>query len=203
MNPRRKFLLSVLSIPAWSQAPSSGGFKPAPASAYPSRQSFSKVTMAAVKYESDEETKPPFGKVNPNEYGVLPVLFVIQNDGDETLLLKDMVVYLQFSDRTRIEPTPASDLPYLRPPKRPGTGPGISPLPLPNIKKKNPLAEINFDARAFVAKTVLKGESAYGFFYFQTRYRRNTILYVNGIWQGAKQLFYAEIPLDSPVAATS
>jgi len=170
-----------------------------PPGSYPSKQTIGKVIFAAVKYESDEETRAPFGKVNPNEYGILPVLFVIQNNGSETLLTDHMEVYLQAPDRTRIEPTPPNDLPYLRPVKRPGTGPTY-PVPIPLPKKKNPLAGIDFETRAFAAKTVLRGETAHGFFYFQARYRKDSILYINGIREGNKELFFAEIPLDSPPA---
>lgn len=196
MNPRRKFLLSVLSIPAGLQA-QPAGFRPPAASKCPSKQVTGKVIMAAVKYESDDETRAPFGKVNPNEYGVLPVLFILDNGGDETLLLDRAEIYLQMPDRQRIEPTPARELPFLRPIKRPGAGPGIqSPIPLP--KKKNPLADVSFESRAFVAKTVLRHESAHGFFYFRTRYRRDAFLYVNGIREGNKEMFFTEIPLDTP-----
>lgn len=196
MNPRRKFLLSVLSIPAALRAQPSG-FRPPAVKDCPSRRVTGKVTMAAVKYEADDETSGPFGKVNPNEYGVLPVLFIIQNEGDETLLLDKAEIYLQMPDRQRIEPTPAKELPYLRPVKRPNTGPSV-PIPIPLPKKKNPLADVVFDARAFVAKTVLRGETAHGFFYFQARYRRGAFLYVNGIREGNKEMFFSEIELDSP-----
>ena len=203
MIPRRKFLLSVLSIPAGSvllrgQA-KEGGFKPLAPGAYPSKQVIGKVTFAAVKYESDEETRAPFGKVNPNEYGILPVLFLIRNEGLETLMLGGMEVYLQGPDRSRIEPTPARDLAFLRPVKRPNTGPGI-PVPIPLPKKKNPLASLDFETRAFAARTLLRGETAHGFFYFQARYRRDSILYINGIREGNHELFFAEIPLDAPPA---
>jgi hypothetical protein len=42
------------------------------------------------------------------------------------------------------------------------------------------------------------GDSAYGFFYFQTGHSRGTSLYISGIReaQSGKELFYFEIPLD-------
>jgi len=197
MTPRRNFLRALLSVSA-APAILHAQFRPKAAADYPSRQKVGPLTLAAVKFESDDECRPPFGKLNPNEHGVLPVMLVLQNDGDQTLLLDRMQIYFQ-AGRDRIEPTPSQDLPFLKAPKRPGSGPTY-PVPIPLPKKKNPMANVDLDARAFTAKTLLKGESAFGFFYFQTRYRRNAILYVSGIREGRtnQDLFFAEIPMDSP-----
>lgn len=176
-------------------------FKPGEASSYPGHQTVGKVKFAAVKYESDEETHSAFGKVNPNEYGVLPIYFTIENSGDQTLMLSKMEVEYQMPDRRKISPMDAKDLPFVIAPKRPGTGPQI-PVPVPLPKKKNPMAAIELQTRAFSAKTLLKGESASGFLYFQTRHYRDSIIYVTGIREGGtgKDLFYVEIPIDNPIA---
>jgi hypothetical protein len=191
MSPRRKFLQTLLSVAAFQ-------FRPKAAGEYPSRQVISKLTLAAVKFESDEECREPFGKLNPNEYGVLPVMLVLQNEGEQTLLLNRMEVYYQVGG-ARIEPTPPTDLPFLKGYKKPKLGPTY-PVPIPLPKKKNPMSSVDLDARAFTAKTLPKGESANGFFYFQTRHRRNAVIYVSGIREGVtnKELFFAELPLDSP-----
>jgi hypothetical protein len=88
-------------------------------------------------------------------------------------------------------------LPFLRGYKKPNLGPK-NPVPIPLPKKKNPMSNVDLDARAFTAKTLLKGESAFGFFYFQTTYRRNAVLFVTGIREGItnKELFFAEVPMD-------
>jgi hypothetical protein len=177
-------------------------FRPGAASSYPSHQKVGPAVIAAVKYESDSETKPLFGgKVNPNEYGVLPVLLVIQNTGEDTLLLDRMqVLYQTPGGRNSVEPTDPKELPYLtgvRRPREAGAGGGIpSPIPLP--RRKNPLTAIEFDSRAWGAKSILKGEQAHGFLYFQTRHQRNAILYISGIREAStgKELFFAEVPLD-------
>ena len=78
-----------------------------------------------------------------------------------------------------------------------GAGGGIpSPIPLP--RRKNPLTAIEFDSRAWGAKSILKGEQAHGFLYFQTRHQRNAILYISGIREAStgKELFFAEVPVD-------
>jgi hypothetical protein len=96
-------------------------------------------------------------------------------------------------------PTPPGDLAYAAGVKRPGTGPKY-PVPIPLPKKKNPMAAIELQTRAFAAKTLLKGETASGFFYFETRHQRNAMIYITGIREGVtgKELFFAEVPLDAP-----
>ena len=184
--------LGLMLAAATGQAP----FRPKPADSYPSHQKVGPLVLAAVKFETDEETKPLFGGVNPNEHGVLPVLLILENRGEETLMLDGMRVAFQ-AGRYEVQPTPARELPSVVGPRRPGMGPR-APIPLP--KKKNPLMKVEFDARAFGAKTLLKGESAHGFFYFETRYRQDAILYITGIREGVsgKELFFAEAPIDSP-----
>jgi hypothetical protein len=175
---------------ASAQAP----FRPKPAGSYPSRQKVGPLVLAAVKFETDSETKPLFGGVNPNEYGVLPVLLILENQGEETLLLDRMRVAYQYRGG-EVQPTPAQELPAVLGPRRPSMGPR-APIPLP--KKKNPLMKVEFETRAFGAKTLLKGETAHGFFYFETRPRAGAFLYVTGIREGVsgKELFYAEVPVD-------
>ena len=55
-------------------------FDPGPASSYTTRQTNGKVTVAAVPYTSDEQARTAFGKHNPYQYGILPVLVIVQND---------------------------------------------------------------------------------------------------------------------------
>jgi hypothetical protein len=54
-----------------------------------------------------------------------------------------------------------------------------------------------FDERAFVAKMIPPGDSAYGFFYYQTGHRRGSQLYIRGLReaQTGNELFFFEIPM--------
>ena len=205
MRLRRKLFFAFLSIATLAVVTPLAAekdakpFRPAPASSYSSHQTVAGLKLAAVSYESDADTKPLFGgKVNPNEYGILPVLLVLENTGPETLLLDRMTVRYQTSDRQQLQPMPARELPYVLGVKRPSTGPSY-PIPIPLPKKRgNPLSAIEFESRSWAAKSLIKGESAHGFFYFETRHQRNAILYVTGIREGGtgQELFYAEIPID-------
>ena len=49
-------------------------FSPGPASSYPNQQTNDKVTLAAAVYDTEELAHTAFGKLDPNKYGVLPVL---------------------------------------------------------------------------------------------------------------------------------
>jgi hypothetical protein len=195
---RKSLMLALCGLAALAIVWAQSAFKAKPAAGYPSHQDLGKLKIAAVKFESDEETQPAFGKVNPNEYGVLPVFLILENTSDQTLLLDRMKVAFQFSGN-EIAPTPPGDLPYLIAPKRPGSGPAV-PLPIPLPKKKNPMGGIELQTRAWSARTLLKGESATGFFYFQARYRKNAKIYVTGIREGitGKELFYVDVTMDTP-----
>lgn len=158
------------------------------------------MTFASVRYESDADTRPLFGKANLNEHGVLPVLLIIDNKGKDNLLLDTMHIEFTASGGVRIEPTPPSDLPYLISPKNPVNRPGLpSPIPLPR-KRGNALSQVEIDSRAWGAKNLLPGESTHGFFYFQTTWRRSAYIYISGIRDARtqKELFFAEVPMDAP-----
>src|SRR5437899_1647688 len=67
-------------------------FSTRPAASYRSHQTNEKVTIAAVPFYRDDQARAAFGKANPNQIGVLPVLIVIQNDSNQTLFLENMRV---------------------------------------------------------------------------------------------------------------
>jgi len=174
-------------------------FSPGPAASYPTRQTIEKVTIAAIPYTSEEQVHSAFGKLDPNKYGILPLLIVIHNESDQTLRLDDLKLEYITPSRTHIDPTPAKDVPYvsgnIRQPKIEN-----SPLPTgsPRVsRKKNPLAGGQIDVRAFSARMLPAGEQASGFFYFQTLNRLGAKLYLTGIREAGsgKELFYFEIPL--------
>jgi hypothetical protein len=174
-------------------------FRPGPASSYPDKQTNDNVTVAAVAYDTEELSHTAFGKTNPNQYGVLPVLVVIQNDSGQALRMSNLEAEYIGPDNRHIASTPAADLPYtLGGPKRPKTG-GDVPLPIPiKIKHKNPLSEWGFTGREFAAKMPPIKESANGFFYFQARPLPGAKLYLTGIVKAAdgQGIFYYEIPLE-------
>jgi hypothetical protein len=175
-------------------------FSPGPAASYTCRQTSQNVTIGAAALLSDTQTAPAFGKLNPNDLGILPVLVVIQNDTDQTLALENMKVELTTPDRQHVEATRPADLRYLHGAGRPGASyPSPVPGASPRVsRKKNPLASWEIEGRAFVARMLPPKERASGFFYFRTPFREGSTLYLTGLReaQTGKELFYFEILLE-------
>ena len=200
MSRTFKCFLLLLSIAAASgvDKDKAGKFDPGAIASFPNRQLVSKLTIGARAVETDEQARPAFGKLNPYEFGVLPVLVVMQNDGGETLSLEGMRVEYVTPKREHLEAIPAQEVKYERGVRRPSTTP--SPLPrLPGRSvKKNPLAAWEIEGRAFSARMLPAGQTASGFFYFTSGNYRGALLYVTGIREAAtgKELFFVEIPLD-------
>jgi hypothetical protein len=200
MSLGRNSLLLLLGLTASiSTAPAldkEKKFSPPPLTSINTKTTNDGVTVAAFAYTTDEQAKPAFGKLNPYEHGVLPVLMVIQNDTQRAIRLDRMTVEYIDRNRERIENTPASEVPYAKGPRKPNIGPG--PIPGINIKKKNPLAAEEIEMRAWAAKMLPPGEMAYGFVYFRTGHRPGAKLYVTGMQEAGsgKELFYFEVPLD-------
>src|ERR1700685_107152 len=82
-------------------------FSPGPASSYPAKQTNDHVTVAAVAYDTEELAHTAFGKLNPNQYGVLPVLVVIQNDSGQALRMSNIQAEYIGPDDRHIASTPA------------------------------------------------------------------------------------------------
>jgi hypothetical protein len=199
----KSLIAAFLSIAAASGAEKDKPkFTPGPVDSYACRQAIQKVTVAAQPFRTDDETSAAFGKLNPNRYGVLPVLVVIQNDTDKAISLETLKVEFLGVDRERVDATPAADLKYLQGPNQPKYG---SPIPgrgthIP--KKKSPLNVWEIEGRAFTARMLPPKETASGFFYFRAPYRTGSKLFVRGIREAGtgNEWFYFEIPLDTEVA---
>jgi len=195
-----KCLLLFLSITAGLLADKKDApFRAEPAESYETKQTVEGLTIAVQPFDDPEEAKSAFGKLNPYEHGVLPVLVVMKNNGKGTVRFENMeVVYVAPKGR-KVDSTPAQDVLYLKA----GGRPKVSNSPIPTggsrIKiPKNPLKNDVIIERSFSAKMLPPGDSAHGFFYFQTGHTRGTSIYVSGIReaQSGKELFYFEIPLD-------
>jgi hypothetical protein len=173
-------------------------FRPAPAASFAQRQTNDKVTIGVEAYATGEKVKAAFGKVDPYQFGLLPVLIVVQNDSPRAIRLDGLKAVYVGPNRDRVDAMPAKDVRYLQGPDRPGviTGPGGKPKVLK--PKKNPLASWEIEGRAFAAQMLPPGQSASGFLYFQTGLQRGAMLYVTGLEEAGtgKELFYFEIPIE-------
>lgn len=168
-----------------------------PAASYPQHMTSQGLTIAAIPYTSEDQTKTAFGKVNPNNYGVLPVMLVIENAGNATIRVDRMKLEYVAGRDARIENTPAPDVKYLQGASRPKVISG-PPVPIHMKGKKSPLSEWEIEGRAFSADMVPPHDKASGFVYFQTAPLRGAKLVINGLSdaKSGQELFFFEIPLE-------
>src|SRR5579885_1414984 len=117
---RLVLLLSITAAFAADKEP----FRAAPAASYKNHQTNEQVTIGVEPYVSGEKIKAAFGKLNPYDYGVLPVLVVIQNDRKESIRLDGLKVVYVGPGQNRVDATPAADVRYLRAPEKPTMIPG-------------------------------------------------------------------------------
>jgi hypothetical protein len=191
-------LMVLLSIAA--AAGDDKRFAPGAASSYPGHQTVENITIAAVAYTSEEQMKTAFGKANPVKYGVLPVLVILENGTGKALRLNLTAEFIDPGNR-HVEATPADDVIYIgsgvKAPRMPGTTP--YPNPFPHGPKKGPLNVTEITTRAFAAKMLPVGESAFGFFYFQTENMPGAKIYLTGLSDATtgKDYFYFEVPINA------
>jgi hypothetical protein len=186
-----KRLALLMSIAAAFAADKPTPFRADPAASYPHHQTAEGVTIGADAYAAGEKLKTAFGKLDPNQYGILPVLVVIQNDTGKTIRLDRLKAAYTAPGGNRIDATPASEVKFANPAERPS----VTPLGIKS--KKNPLAAWEIEGRALAAQTVAPGQSAFGFLYFQTAIQSGSTIYLNGLTEAGsgKELLYFEIPL--------
>jgi len=190
-------MVFITAAAAFADKKNDSKFLPGPASSYSNKQTNDKVTIAVTAYDTEELAHTAFGKLNPNDYGVLPVLVIIQNDTDQALKLDHLEVDYTGFDGRHIEATPAEDIQVLGGSPRPKL-PGGSPIPLPHKKYKNPLNTVEIEGRAFSVKILPAHDSANGFFYFQLEHRPGAKFFLTGIKQAAtgQEITFFEIPID-------
>jgi len=173
-------------------------FEMSPAEGYPSHQTSEKVTIGAAPYDTADTARTAFGKLDPYQHGILPVLVVIQNSTGQAIRVDRIRVDYIAPDGSHVDATPPQDVRYLNGTNRPKVITGPLPTKGPKIgRHKNPLDAWEIEGRAFSAKMIPPGESAGGFFYFQTGHRSGARLYVTGIQEAStgRDLLYFEFPL--------
>ena len=191
-----KRLALFMSIAAAFAADKEQAFRPPSATAMAHKQTAGQVTIGVDPYNSGDKVKAAFGKLDPYQYGLLPVLVVIQNDSGDSIKLEKIKAEYVSPNGDRIPATPASDVRYTRGARPPTVVPTPTPIPI-KINKKNPLDNPAIEVHALSAPIVLKGNSASGFLYFQTGLQPGATLYLTGMTEAStgKELLYFEIPL--------
>lgn len=165
-----------------------------------------KVTIAVDPYDRAQKTSIFHARYL--EHGLLPMLFIVSNEGGESLALNGMKVRLVLTNRTKISPANEDDL-YRRLSRTPNEDSPVSRLPVPQGPKTGVSKEIQdeLEAAGFRANTVGPAQTQSGFFFFDVSGMKSPIpgahLYVSGVRDSSgKELFYFDIPLDKYLATT-
>jgi hypothetical protein len=157
VSPKRAVLL--LSIVSAFGADKEKPFEPRAIESYSARQTVEKLTIAAEPFSTAAQAREAFGKLNPNQHGILPVLVVMKNEGDQALSLEQMKVEYVSPARDRVEATPASDVARSRGSGQPRLNP--NPLPIPTSPrssvKKNPLNVWEIEGRPSLPHACRRG----------------------------------------------
>lgn len=177
------------------------------ANTYPAHEAHDdeKVSIAVDPYDMPD--KAAIFVVNYRAAGLLPMQFIISNDGGQAVSLIDMEVELVTADRSKIPPATVDDL-YRRLGKqtRRGDEPARNPLPVPLPRKKvrptvSKEAQAEIEAMQFGARAVEPHSMQSGFLIFDVQDIPNPLagahLYVHGLRDlNGRELFYFEIPLE-------
>jgi hypothetical protein len=123
-----------------------------------------KVAIAADPYDTPEKAK--IFSIDFADHGLLPIFFIVTNDGDQPVSIAHMDITLITANHSKLTPITIDDL-YRRL-SNPQTATRPSPLPLPNKVKgtlnRKQMDEI--DSSQFAAKAVEPHTTQSGFLYF-------------------------------------
>ena len=167
-----------------------------------------KLTIAVDPY--DMADKAQIFRTDYNNYGYLPVFFVVTNDGDEPVALSGMKAQLITVNRTKLLPANTDDL--VRRLSRPQRNdrPGVQlPIPLPQKKVKGAVSRQTMDEinmAQFGARSVEPHSTASGFLFFDVSDSSTPLaganFYVTGVRDaGGNELMYFEIPMEKYLSA--
>jgi hypothetical protein len=137
-----------------------------PAVSYPAHDFHSdeKVSIAADPYDNAEKAK--IFSINFAEHGLLPVFFIVTNDGDQPVSIANMDIKLITEHHSRLTPVATEDL-YRRL-SNPQANTTPNPLPFPRKVKgtvtKKEMDEI--ESSQFAARAVEPHSTQSGFMYF-------------------------------------
>jgi len=214
MPSRRRIALSIVLLLAFSSVVlwASKEFVPPKAdnaSTYPSKDAHpnEKVTVAVDLYNT--APKDDIFMTHYAEEGILPVLLIITNDGDQPVTLKNMRAELINARRTKLEALDVEDV-YRRVAHIQGqsTPRNVGPITLPG-GNKNKKAQQQYDEimRAhFAAQAVEPHSTRSGFLFFDVQNVQQPAagahVYLTGVHDNSgNELMYFEVPVSASNAA--
>jgi hypothetical protein len=178
--------------------------KPAaqPAKTYPAHDDHTdeKVAIAADPYDTVDKAK--IFSVNFQEHGLLPVFFVVTNDGGQPISIANMQVTLTTANRSKLTPITTEDIYRRLSNPRTNTNAPL-PFPIPQKKVKGGVSQKERDeieSSQFAAKAVEPHTTQSGFLFFDVEDIDAPLagarIFVSGV-NDAKgtELMYFEIPM--------
>jgi hypothetical protein len=161
-----------------------------------------KITVAVEPY--DAEAKAAIFSVKYRNYDLVPIFFVITNDGDQPISLVGMKAQLNTRDRSKLLPATTDEL--LRRLSRPTRNDRTNTLPIPLPKKEvkggvNGKTMEEIDQAQFRARAVEPRSTVRGFLFFDVTDISDPLeratFYLMGVQDaGGKEVMYFEIPLE-------
>lgn len=206
-SPRltRRFCLALCAILGVPLLLAAKNFvKPAAmhAKAYPAHDSHpdERVTVAADPYDSAEKNK--IFSVDFRDAGLLPVFFVVTNDGDQPISLPNLEVTLITGNHSKLTPTSPDDI--FRRLSNPQATTRPTPIPIPRKKVKGTLSPKEIEeiqSAQFAARAVEPHGTQSGFLFFDVGGISSPLSGANIDVTGVNdanghELLYFEIPME-------
>lgn len=181
-----------------------------PARAYPAHDEHPMEKVAVGVDPYDVEDKASIFTVNYRANDILPVFFVITNDGDQPISLMSMKPQLNTKDGSKVLPATMDDV--LRRLSHPSRNDGARmpvPIPLPKKEIKGGVNRKTWDEieqAMFAAKAVEPHSTARGFLFFDVEDIRNPLpgasFFLMGVHDAkGNELMYFEIPMEKYLSA--
>jgi hypothetical protein len=179
--------------------------KPAARSAqtYPAHDDHTdeKVAIGADPYDTADKAK--IFSVDFHEHGILPIFFVVTNDGGQPISIANLQVTFTTANHDKLTPISTEDI-YRRISNPQVNTRPPEPIPIPHKKVKGTVSDKErneIESSQFVAKAVEPHNTQSGFLFFDvediTAPLAGAHIYVSGV-NDAKgtELMYFELPLE-------
>jgi hypothetical protein len=194
---------SILAIAAGVSAKDFVKPEAHPAKTYPAHDQHpdEKATIAIDPYDTREKAK--IFSIDFQQHGLLPIFFIVTNDGDQPISIANMDVTLTTANHSRLTPVTTEDI-YRRL-SNPHTKENQTlPFPFPNTKVKGTLNRKQMDeidSSQFAAKAVEPHGTQSGFLFFDfediASPLRGATVSITGVDDAkGNELMYFEIPLE-------
>jgi len=159
-----------------------------------------KVAIAADPYDTKDKAK--IFSIDFSQHGLLPIFFIVTNDGDQPVSIAKMEITLTTANHSKLTPVETDDL-YRRL-SNPQAQTRPSPIPIPRSGVKGAVNKKQMDeieSSQFAARAVEPHTTQSGFMFFDTggiaSPLRDANIDVTGVTDAkGNELMFFEIPLE-------